>query len=97
MKSSLLILFILIGMAGAVSGPAGVVLQTGPADTPTVAISGINGSVFNASAFDTGPLGPSHYVWDHPQVIKQNNTPSDVELQNWSSEWIPLPDSFTRN
>jgi hypothetical protein len=94
---SLLILFILLGVAGAVSGPAGVVLQTGPADTPTVAISGINGSVFNASAFDTGPLGPSHYVWDHPQVIKQNNTPSDVELQNWSSEWVPLPDSFTRN
>jgi hypothetical protein len=96
MKSFLLILFILIGMAGAVSGPAGVVLQTGPADTPLVAISGINGSVFNASAFDTGPLGPSHYVWD-PQVVKQNNTPSDPELQNWSSEWIPLPDSFARN
>jgi hypothetical protein len=95
MKSFLLILFILIGIAGAVSGPAGVVLQTGPADTPTVAISGINGSVFNASAFDTGPLGPSHYVWD-TQYIVQNNTPTDMGLINWSDTWVEIPQSFSR-
>jgi len=93
---SILIFLLIIGMAGAIGGPAGVVLQSEKLPVPTLCLSGVSSAVFNSSAFDNGDLGPSHYVWDR-QDIKQTNAPSDLGLLNWSDEWIELPSSFVRN
>ena len=98
MRALLILLCWLLPMlvVAGLHGPAEVVLNSQKEAIPSLSLSGVNADVFNATAFDNGDLGPSHYVWDK-RAVKQNNTPSDAELQNWSNEWVPLPKSFVRN
>jgi hypothetical protein len=91
----ILILVLLVGLAGAVGGPAGVVMDADQAETPLIDLSGISASVFGSVAFDNGDLGQPHY-FSELRTMKQNNSPIDSDLQNWSAEWVPLPASFIR-
>lgn len=93
---AILIFLMLVGMASAIGGPAGVILDSQKVSAPSVSLSGVNASVFNASAFAIEPLGDPHYFWD-TQVIKQNDSPDDYNLVNWSNEWVELPQSFVRS
>jgi hypothetical protein len=93
---ALIIAIMLIGMAGAVGGPAGVVLNTEKMPVPTIDLSGVNAEVFNATEFDNGDIGTGHY-FSELVTLKQATGPTDLELQNWSEEWIELPSSFVRN
>jgi len=92
---SLLIFLLLTGMAGAISGPAGVVLDSQKLSVPSIDLHGIDPTVFNASEFKNEPLGDPHYFWD-AKYIKQNDSPEAMNLKNWSDEWQELPESFVR-
>jgi hypothetical protein len=89
-------LYFILMVASGVSGPAGVVLDAGQADTPTVALSGVSADVFNSTAFDIEPLGGPHY-FSETQYAIQNDTPEAMALKNWSDAWIELPESFSRS
>ena len=93
---SLLIFMLLIGLSSAISGPAGVILDSQKVSVPSLSLSGVNASVFNVAAFDNGDLGDPHYFWDR-QYITQNDTPDAMNLVNWSNEWVELPESFARS
>lgn len=93
---AILIFLMLVGMASAISGPAGVILDSQKQPVPSIDLHGIDPTVFNASEFKNKPLGDPHYFWD-VQVIKQNDSSDDYNLVNWSAEWVELPESFARS
>lgn len=95
MKTILIFMF-LVGIAGAVSGPAGVVLDGQKVSVPVIDLRNVDPVVFNATAFDNGPLGDPHY-FSEVRIVKQDDTPTDMSLMNWSNEWVEIPDSFVRN
>ena len=93
---AILILMLLAGMASAIGGPAGVVLDSQKMPVPAIDLRGVNPEVFNASAFDIEPLGGPHY-FSETQYAIQNDTPEAMALKNWSDVWIELPESFSRS
>ena len=92
----LLLAFVIVGGSGGVSGPAGVVLDSQQIAPSSIDLRGVDPTVFNSSEFKNEPLGDPHYFWD-TQVIKQNDSPDDYNLVNWSNAWVELPQSFTRS
>jgi len=93
---ALIIAIMLIGVAGGINGPAGVVLNTEKMPVPTIDLRGVSSEVFNSTAFDNGDMGTTHY-FSELVTLKQSTGPTDLELQNWSEEWVELPSSFVRN
>lgn len=93
---SLIVFLLLTGMASAIGGPAGVVLDSQKISAPSIDLRGIDPVVFNATEFKNEPLGDPHYFWDR-QYIEQNDTPDATNLVNWSNEWVELPQSFARS
>jgi len=93
---AIIVLLLLVDMAGAVSGPAGVVLDSQKLSVPAIDLRGVNPDVFNSTAFDIEPLGGPHY-FSETQYAIQNDTPEAMALKNWSDAWIELPESFSRS
>ena len=92
----LIIFLMLVGMASAMGGPAGVILDSQQIAPSSIDLRGVDPTVFNASEFKNEPIGDPHYFWDR-QYIEQNNTPDAMGLVNWSNAWVELPQSFTRS
>jgi hypothetical protein len=73
--------------------PSEALLSAGYSDaTPRVHLTHVNWSVFDSSAFNVTPIGPSHYQWD-TQYVVQNNTPTDDALKAWNELISPIPQS----
>jgi hypothetical protein len=90
------IFLLLVGMASAIGGPAGVVLDSQKLSVPVVDLRGVDPEVFNSTAFEIEPLGGPHYFSETRYAI-QNDTPEAMALKNWSDVWIELPESFSRS